>query len=196
MGSEHSLVALSYPSREAAEAASAELERLADEHVAEVKDSAIVAKVAGDRVELHQTEELSVGQGLIAGGTVGFLLGLAVGGPIGASIAGMVAGGGYGVFDTGIKNKRLRALGDKLEPGQAALVLLVGKADWAKLRASLAPASRRAAARRAHGRGARGARERPGSRAGLDPARARSGGGRATSSPDRTGSGSQNETRR
>ena len=139
MGSEHSLVALSYPSREAAEAASAELERLADEHVAEVKDSAIVAKVAGDRIELHQTEELSVGQGLIAGGTVGFLLGLAVGGPIGASVAGMVAGGGYGVFDTGIKNKRLRALGDKLEPGQAALVLLVGKADWAKLRASLAP---------------------------------------------------------
>ena len=138
MGSENSLIALAYPSREVAEAAAADLESLRDEHEVKVRDSAIVVKDAGGRIELHQTEELSVGEGLVAGGTVGFLLGLAVGGPIGAAVVGMVAGSGYGVFDTGIRNKRLRSLGEKLEPGHAALVLLVAKADWTELRTSLA----------------------------------------------------------
>jgi uncharacterized membrane protein len=103
-----------------------------------VRDSAVVVKDAGGRVELHQTRELSVGQGLIAGGTVGFLLGLAVGGPIGAAVVGMAAGGGLGVFDTGIRNKRLRSLGDELEPGQAALVVLVVSAEWAEARERMA----------------------------------------------------------
>jgi uncharacterized membrane protein len=139
VGSEHSLVALAYPTREVADAALADLERLGDEHAVKIKDCAVVVKVADGRIELHQTRELSLGTGVIAGGTVGFLLGLAVGGPIGASVAGMVAGGGYGAFDTGIDNKRLRSLGDELEPGHAALVLLVVKADWATLRSRLAP---------------------------------------------------------
>jgi uncharacterized membrane protein len=138
VASDSSLIGLAYPDRETAEAAAAELEALGDEHKAKVRDSAIVVKVAGDRVELHQTRELSVGEGLIAGGTVGFLLGLAVGGPIGAAVAGMVAGGGFGVFDTGIQNKQLRKLGQELEPGHAALVLLVEKAHWTELRDRLA----------------------------------------------------------
>jgi uncharacterized membrane protein len=137
MASEHSLVALRYPSRDAAEGAAADLETLVDEHGIKLRDSAIVTKDSSGHIDLHQTRELSVGQGLIAGGTVGFLLGLAVGGPIGAAVAGMVAGGGFGVFDTGIRNKRLRSLGDELEAGQAALVLLVEKADWVELRARL-----------------------------------------------------------
>jgi uncharacterized membrane protein len=139
VGSDLSLVALRYPSREAADAAATELEALADEHKVKVRDSAIVVKEAGGRVELHQTRELSVGQGLIAGGTVGFLLGLAVGGPIGAAVVGMAAGGGLGVFDTGIRNKRLRSLGDELEPGQAALVVLVSSAEWTEARERMAP---------------------------------------------------------
>jgi uncharacterized membrane protein len=134
VGSDHSLIALRYPTRAVAETAAAELEALVDEKKVKVRDSAIVVKEAGGRVELHQTRELSVGQGLIAGGTVGFLLGLAVGGPIGAAVVGMAAGGGFGVFDTGIRNKRLRSLGDDLEPGQAALVVLVTSAEWAEAR--------------------------------------------------------------
>ena len=134
MGSDHSLIALAYPDRAAAEAAAADLETLVDEHGVKLRDSAIVVKGVDGRPELHQTRELSVGQGLIAGGTVGFLLGLAVGGPIGAAVVGMAAGGGFGVFDTGIENKRLRSLGDELKPGHAALVLLVSSADWTELR--------------------------------------------------------------
>jgi uncharacterized membrane protein len=137
VGSDHSLVALAYPSREAAEAALADLGRFADEHGARVKDAAVVVKAPAGRIELHQTRELSVGEGLVAGGTVGFLLGLLVGGPIGASVAGMVGGSGFGAFDTGIENKRLRALGEQLEPGQAALVALVDTQDWAALRVRL-----------------------------------------------------------
>src|SRR5262249_27850098 len=113
--------------------------RLGDEHAVKIKDCAVVVKAPDGRIELHQTRELSLGSGVIAGGTVGFLLGLAVGGPIGASVAGMVAGGGDGAVGPGIGNKRLRSLGDQLEPGHSALVLLVGKADWATLRERLAP---------------------------------------------------------
>lgn len=126
------LVVLSFKSKRAAEDALREVEELAGQKLLSLKD-AVIAEKRGKRVELDQTKELSIGQGAIVGGVAGTLLGLALGAVTGGALAGLAAGGIAGAFDTGIKNERLRQLARELDPGQALLALLVGKADWGAL---------------------------------------------------------------
>jgi uncharacterized membrane protein len=115
------LVVVSCSSRPEAERALAALEKL----TAKVLDAAIVTRTQTGRVELHQTHELAAGEGVVAGGTVGFVAGMLLGGPVGGALLGMVGGGAWGARDTGVPDSRLRELGDSLEPGQALLCALV-----------------------------------------------------------------------
>lgn len=125
------LLAVAYPGVEQAEEALAAAERL------EPRDAAIVVRGADDRVQLRQTRQTGIGEGAIAGGTVGLLAGLLVGLPVGIALAGLAAGGGFGLRDTGIPDKRLRALGESLEADQAVLCVLAD--DVPALAAALAP---------------------------------------------------------
>jgi uncharacterized membrane protein len=67
------------------------------------------------------------------------LAGLVIGFPVAAAAAGLAAGAGFGAFDRGIDDGRMRRLGAGLEPGQAALCALVGRADWGVVRERMAP---------------------------------------------------------
>jgi uncharacterized membrane protein len=102
-------------------------------------DAAVVVKDPGGRLELHQTRGASIGEGAIAGGTVGLLAGLLFGLPVGVAFVGLVAGGGWGSRDTGIPDDRLRKLGRELEPEQAVLCVLVEPAVLPRLREQLVP---------------------------------------------------------
>lgn len=135
----HNLVVIAYESRAQAGDALLAVETLARAKDLAVKDAAIIIRDETGKVTVDQTKELSVGQGAITGGVAGMLLGLALGGPIGMTLAGMVAGGGAGLLDTGIDNERLRKLGDELEPGRAALGLLIERANWPLVRERMAP---------------------------------------------------------
>ena len=103
-----------------------------------VEDAAVVVRMADGRLELHQTKELAAGEGAVAGGSVGLVAGLLLGGPVGGALVGIVAGGGWGLRDTGIPDDRLRQLGEKLEPGHAVLCVLVAD-GLPRVRESLAP---------------------------------------------------------
>jgi uncharacterized membrane protein len=127
------LIAVGYEREEIAERALAALRDLAQEHALELKDAAIVVKDDADRVELRQTRELAAGEAVVSGGSIGLLLGLAVGVPIGAALLGLAGGGGLAVFDRGISDKRMRKFGEELGPGHAALFALVADVDWALL---------------------------------------------------------------
>jgi uncharacterized membrane protein len=127
------LIAVGYEREETAEQALASVRDLAQEHALELKDAAIVVKDAADRVELRQTRELAAGEALVSGGSIGLLLGLAVGAPVAAALIGLAGGGGLAVFDRGISDKRMRSIGAELEPGHAALFALVADVDWALL---------------------------------------------------------------
>jgi uncharacterized membrane protein len=127
------LIAVAYERDETAERALASLRDLAREHALELKDAAIVVKDDADRVELRQTRELAAGEAVVSGGSIGLLLGLAVGAPIAAALLGLAGGGGLAVFDRGISDKRMRRIGEELEPGHAALFALVADVDWALL---------------------------------------------------------------
>jgi uncharacterized membrane protein len=133
------IVAAAYESRERAEAALDEVRRLAREHALELRDAAVVARAPDGRLELHQTHQWAAGEGVVAGGSVGLVLGLVVGFPVAVALLGMAAGGGFGAFDTGIPDERLRALGDGLAPGDALLCALVDDADRDLLLKRIAP---------------------------------------------------------
>jgi uncharacterized membrane protein len=102
-------------------------------------DSALVTRLESGRVELHQTHQVAAGEGVVAGGTVGFVAGMLLGGPIGGALLGMLGGGIWGARDTGVPDDRLRELGESLAPGGALLCVLVAADDAAAARAELEP---------------------------------------------------------
>jgi uncharacterized membrane protein len=133
------LIAVGYEREEIAEQALATLRDLAQEDALELKDAALVVKDDAEHVELRQTRELAVGEEIVSGGSIGLLLGLAVGVPIAAALLGLAGGGGLAVFDRGISDKRMRKFGEELGPGHAALFALVVDVDWALVHERLAP---------------------------------------------------------
>jgi uncharacterized membrane protein len=105
----------------------------------EVHDSVIVTRSEGGRVDLRQTRQVAAGEGVVAGGTIGFVVGMLLGGPVGGALVGMLGGGVWGARDTGVPDARLRELGESLAPEGALLCVLV-KADGATaVREALAP---------------------------------------------------------
>ena len=105
----------------------------------EVLDSVVVTRSEGRRVDLRQTRQVAAGEGVVAGGTIGFVAGMLLGGPVGGALLGMLGGGVWGARDTGVPDARLRELGESLAPGGALLCALV-KADGATaVREALAP---------------------------------------------------------
>jgi uncharacterized membrane protein len=106
---------------------------------ADVLDAAVVTKSDGSRVELRQTHQVAAGEGVVAGGTIGFVAGMLLGGPVGVALLGMLGGGVWGARDTGVPDARLRELGESLAPGGALLCVLVQADGAAAVREELAP---------------------------------------------------------
>ena len=134
MGDGDRLIVVSCASRADAERA---LDAIRDLHT-EILDAAIVTRLDGGRVELHQTHQVAAGEGVVAGGTVGFVAGMLLGGPIGGALLGMLGGGVWGVRDTGVPDARLRELGESVAPGGALLCALVKAGDAAAVREEFA----------------------------------------------------------
>jgi uncharacterized membrane protein len=139
MSTPRSFAVAAFPTKEEAERALDALDELVRAKAVELEDAAIVVKTDAEKVELHQRKGLSVGGGAVGGGTIGLVAGLVLGFPIAGALLGLAAGGGIGALDRGIDDGRMKELGRKLDPGQAALCVLVGKVDWALLRERLGP---------------------------------------------------------
>jgi uncharacterized membrane protein len=120
-------------------ASRAEAEQAQDALPAEIVDAAIVTRSANGRVELHQSRQIAAGEGVVTGGTVGFVAGMLLGGPVGGALLGMLGGGIWGARDTGVPDARLRELGEALAPGGALLCVLVQPDAAGVVREALAP---------------------------------------------------------
>jgi uncharacterized membrane protein len=129
------LVVVSCASREEADHALEAVQALD----AKVNDAAVVTCTPTGRIELHQTQQAAAGEGVVAGGTVGFVAGMLLGGPIGGALLGMLGGGIWASRDTGVSDARLRELGESLTPGRALLCVLVGEESVDPAREALAP---------------------------------------------------------
>jgi uncharacterized membrane protein len=119
-------------------ASRAEAERALDALDERVLDAALVTRSESGRVELHQRHQVAAGEGVVAGGTVGFIAGMLLGGPIGGALLGMLGGGIWGARDTGVPDQRLRELGESLAPEGALLCVLVKADDVAAASEALA----------------------------------------------------------
>lgn len=96
-------------------------------HEDKLKFKAYVVVRRDEEKKLHVKETGDPGgaAGAVSGGALGLALGL-LAGPIGlAALTGAVVGGIAMKFrDTGVKNDEIRAAGESLKPGMAALVVL------------------------------------------------------------------------
>jgi uncharacterized membrane protein len=128
------LVVVSCSSPAAADEA---LSRLGALEVAE-RDAVVVSRTENGRIELKQSHQVAPGEGVVAGGTVGFIAGMLLGGPVGGALLGMLGGGVFGARDTGVPDARLRELGESLRPGGALLCVLVAPEAMAVVREALA----------------------------------------------------------
>jgi uncharacterized membrane protein len=91
----------------------------------EFKAYAVVRRDAENKLHVKETGDPGGVAGAVSGGALGAALGL-LAGPIGlAVLTGAVAGGAaMKLRDTGVKNNAIRAAGESLKPGMAALVVL------------------------------------------------------------------------
>jgi uncharacterized membrane protein len=101
------------------------------------RDAVVVVCRENGRIDLKQTHQVAAGEGVVAGGTVGFIAGMLLGGPIGGALLGMLGGGIWGARDTGVPDARLRELGASLKPGQALLCALVSSENVEAVREAL-----------------------------------------------------------
>jgi uncharacterized membrane protein len=119
------LVAIAYPDVDTAQQVMSTLGRLQTERSIELEDAVIVTRQEGGKVKLHQTRS-TTGVGAAGGALWGGLIGLLFLAPLLGMAVGAATGAATGALtDVGVDDSFLKELGDKLEPGMAAVIVLV-----------------------------------------------------------------------
>jgi uncharacterized membrane protein len=126
------LVAISYSDVDTAQRVMRSVSELVKEHSLELDDAVIIERRQDGKVKLHQPSTAGAGAagGALWGGLIGLLflnplLGMAIGAGTGA-LAGKAA-------DYGVDDNFMKELGEKLEPGNAAVLVLVRSATRDKV---------------------------------------------------------------
>jgi uncharacterized membrane protein len=125
----YSFLVIKYPAANTAMAALDALKELSQEKLVTLRDAVAITKNTDGKIQVHQTKDDSIGQGLVKGGLIGVLLAVLFG-PAGWIVLGAAAGGLFASFDRGIKNKVLKALGEDMTPSESAVAILVEHAEW------------------------------------------------------------------
>ncbi|GLZ81712.1 membrane protein [Actinorhabdospora filicis] len=127
------LVAVAYPDPQTAQTVLGKLVEMQKEELIKLEDAVVVERRGDGSVKLRQTSSntaIGATGGALWGGLIGLLffaplLGMAVGAAAGAA--------GGAMTDTGIDDGFMKNLGNELQPGGAALVILVQSATEDKV---------------------------------------------------------------
>jgi uncharacterized membrane protein len=118
------LIAIAYPDAETAEKVRGELVQATKEKLVELQDAVVVEHQADGKIKLHQAVS-TTGAGAAGGAMWGGLIGLLFLAPLFGMAVGAATGALAGkATDVGVNDDFLKQLGDKLEPGAAALIAL------------------------------------------------------------------------
>jgi uncharacterized membrane protein len=118
------LIAIAYPDRDTAEQVRQELVKATKEHLLKLEDAVVVEHDADGKVKLHQAMS-TTGAGAAGGAMWGGLIGLLFLAPLLGMAVGAASGAlGGKMSDVGVDDDFMRNLGDKLQPGAAALIAL------------------------------------------------------------------------
>ena len=122
------LIAIAYPDAATAEKVRSELVQATKEHLVELQDAVVVEHQPDGKIKLHQAVS-TTGAGAAGGALWGGLIGLLFLAPLFGMAIGAASGALAGkVTDAGVNDDFMKQLGDKLEPGGAALIAL-GRSD-------------------------------------------------------------------
>ena len=103
---------------------------LEDEHLVDLKDSAVVTKDENGKLEAHESSKFSSGRGVATGGALGFMIGAAFGGPVGGVLVGAAVGAWAAKkVDLGISNSRIQEVSEAMPNGSSALFIQVKKVE-------------------------------------------------------------------
>ena len=121
-----------YPDLATAQEVATNAAQAQQSHELELDDMVIVERREDGKVKLHQPS--LAGAGAVSGALWGGLIGLIFLMPLFGAAIGAASGAAAGALsDYGIDDKFMKELGEGLEPGNAALLLLVRKASLDKI---------------------------------------------------------------
>jgi uncharacterized membrane protein len=121
------LVAIAYEDLATAQRVVGRLAEPLESHQLELDDCVVVERRDDGKVKLHQPS--LAGMGALGGAVWGGLIGLIFLVPLLGAAVGAAAGAvGGALTDTGVNDDFMRRLGEELQPGRAAVILLVRKA--------------------------------------------------------------------
>src|ERR1700754_398387 len=121
------LVAVAFDDQATAEEVLGTLARLQKEHVLELEDAVIVTRNEDGKVKLHQSNKLAAG-GALGGALWGGLIGLIFFVPLFGMAIGAATGAATGALtDVGVDDNFMKDLGEKLQPGGAAVIVLISR---------------------------------------------------------------------
>ena len=118
------LVAIAYQDAETAQRVRAVLIEATKEHLLQLDDAVVVERQPDGKVKLHQAMSTS-GAGAAGGALWGGLIGLLFLAPLFGMAIGAAAGAAGGALsDVGVNDDFMKELGNRIEPGGAALIAL------------------------------------------------------------------------
>ncbi len=127
------LVAIGYPDQATAERVRGRLGEAVKARIIELDDAVIVTREQDGKIKVHQSRS-PVGAGAAGGALWGGLIGLLFLAPLLGMAVGAAAGAAGGALaDYGVDDSFMKQLGEDLQPGAAALILLVRKVTLDKV---------------------------------------------------------------
>jgi uncharacterized membrane protein len=133
------LIAVAYDDVKTAETVRAKLFDLQRQQLIAIEDAVVVARGHDGKVQLRQMRS-NVGVGAMGGALWGGLIGLVFLVPFLGAAMGAAAGAAAGsLTDTGVDDDFMRQVGQDLQPGKAALFLLLTKSTPEKVLPEVAP---------------------------------------------------------
>lgn len=127
------LIVLAFKNEAAAREMRDKLMSLQKQHIVSLEDAAIVVRKDDGKVKVKQLHSL-VGSGALGGAFWGMLIGMLFWAPwLGFAIGAASGALGGAMADIGVDDKFIKEVGSTIEPGEAALFLLVLDATADKL---------------------------------------------------------------
>jgi uncharacterized membrane protein len=121
------LVVIAFPSEQRAEEVRTRVLEMQKEYLIELSDAVIAEKLPDGRIKLHQMLDTTL-QGAASGSFWGLLVGLLFMMPLAGVAIGAASGALAGALtDFGINDRFMKDLAEVLQPGNAALFLLIRK---------------------------------------------------------------------
>lgn len=131
------LVVLAFDTEDGALGMRDAMVNLQKQHIVELEDAAVVIRRADGKVKVKQAVSL-VGQGALGGAFWGMLIGIIFMMPwLGLAMGALGGALGGKMADTGVDDKFIKEVGEKIEPGHSALFLLIRSATTDKLEEEL-----------------------------------------------------------